>query len=159
MYYKDNTEYNYCLPVGYSLSGVRNIGWLDKDVSFCKGISDTLFVDKLAEIILFKENVRCYVVNAIRGYYRCNLCNKDMVTFIKNDEKIYLGMSEILIPSVKNKEYFIFPSLILHYIVAHNYKPPGNFLISVTSLDLSHKFNAQDVYNEKIRELKLNFWS
>ena len=68
--------------MGYSLSGVRNIGWLDKDVAFGKGISDILFVDKLAEIILFKESVRCYVVNAIRGYHRCNLCNKEMVTYV-----------------------------------------------------------------------------
>ncbi|EHY5494716.1 hypothetical protein K4J23_004659 [Escherichia coli] len=158
MYFKDDTDYTYFLPNEYFLHGVKNVGWIDREHPFTKGISDAEFIEKLKAIILTENEATCFSVNKIRGFHKCNFCNSEMITITDGRKKGYLGMSEIWIPSIHHNEYYAFPSLIFHYITSHMYRPPEDFIVSVLNLNLSENFCAQNIYDNKIKELKIDFW-
>ncbi|MEI8633209.1 hypothetical protein P4S72_16540 [Vibrio sp. PP-XX7] len=68
-----------------------------------------------------------------------------------NGESLGLGSSEVWLPSVEEGEYFASPSMIYHYIDAHDYLPPLDFVEAVMAFDLDKPFDAQEVYLEKIK--------
>ncbi|WP_194205153.1 hypothetical protein [Superficieibacter sp. 1612_C1] len=158
MYFEDNSEYTYFLPECVSLPEVKNIGWLDCEFPFVKGQVDFCVVNKLMGIVLRDNKSTSYIVNRIRGFYKCVFCEDEMIKITNGENVEYLGMSEIWIPSICEGEYYAFPSLMLHYIQSHEYRPPDKFIASVLNLDLNKKFIAQDIYKERIKKLNIDFW-
>ncbi|EDS4738597.1 hypothetical protein WJW69_004356 [Salmonella enterica] len=158
MYFEDNSEYTYFLPDGYTLPGVKNIGWLDCKHPYIKDEVGFDFINKLTAIILKDDDKISYAVNKIRGFYKCGFCNDDMIKITNGEHVKYLGMSEVWMPSICEGIYYAFPSLMLHYVEHHEYKPPEDFITSVLKLDTEQPFIAQNIYDEKIRDLNINFW-
>ena len=54
-----------------------------------------------------------------------------------------MGHSEIWIPNSPRKIYYACPSLVIHYIEKHDYRPPDAFIDAVMSLDLDSLSDRQ----------------
>lgn len=142
MYCKDLTSYEYHLP--FKLPSVLNIGWLDRGRRFDKALTSPLLLAKLSTIVL-SEGIFEARVNQIRGVHPCNLCNAH--TF----QNPFIGSCELWIPGCRAGSYFAAPSLLIHYIQAHAYRPPEEFVESALKLNLNRPFNAQTIYDDLVQ--------
>jgi hypothetical protein len=113
-YFADLTPYTYCQS-DEDPPGTVNIGWLDRDHPFPTGPSSNGFRAKLA--LLCQRRVKI-----TRGFHPCCFCNgpKDPIP-TSNAEMRVAG----------NGRVYAAPSLIFHYVTAHNYRPPDEFIAAV----------------------------
>lgn len=68
----------------------------------------------------------------MRGYHECELCPEADDPPIQlaapvEGGRVYLGMSEIRLRALDGRLYSA-PTLVIHYIQAHQYLPPDEFL-------------------------------
>lgn len=150
MYYEDMS--NYCYYLKKPVSTVKNIGWLEKDRAYKKGIVSKKFMQNLVNIIQGNDLINAHV-NEIRSYHPCNFCGcGDPITILSKANDVTLGASEIWIPSFSNDDvYFSSPSMVYHYIKDHGYLPPEDFIISVANFEFNKPYVAQDIYLSKIQ--------
>jgi len=141
-YFPDHSPYAY----GHgSHPGVVHVGWLDNSHPYPKGAVDTRLIEKMK--LLASNPVELY-----RGRHVCELCAEpsDIV-------KTTLPNSVVLDPNCSWVRWFaqrssndeirvswggtIFaaPVLIVHYIEAHSYLPPAQFLKAVEETLISQK--------------------
>lgn len=111
MYFKDLTK-NY---------GTR-VGWLALEHPFPTGEMDPLLIRELVKAICGKH------VNQMRGYHFCEFCPRGyfLHTVSHQGKRSTMGSAEIAVRS-KGANYQA-PTLILHYVIEHNYLPPQGFL-------------------------------
>lgn len=117
-FFEDLTPYTYMHPEE-ELAGTVNIGWLDRDRLFLTGETTEEFRAKLGRLCLMR-------VNQTRGFQPCCFC-KGLAR--------PTGSSEIRV--VGNGKVYAAPLLVHHYVVAHSYRPPEEFIIAVLSFDES----------------------
>lgn len=108
---------------------MKAVGYLWSGRSYPKGKVSRLFFARLVELVedpLWHSG----------GYHNCNLgwCSlKESVnsppSFRYRRRILALGSSEIWVPG--NEAVYCAPSLILHYIRGHKYKPPECFCAAV----------------------------
>ena len=133
-YFPDHSSYAY----GHSSHpDVVHVGWLDNIHPYAKGTVDARLIEKMK--LLASKPVELY-----RGKHICELCTEppDIVkTILPNgividpdcswarwvDQRSSSGEIRV------SREGIIFaaPVLIVHYIEAHNYLPPTQFLKAV----------------------------
>lgn len=122
MYYPDLTPYSY-------LSGDRpanalNIGWLDNQHPFPKKKASEELLNALFESCLHP------VLNT-RGWHHCEFCcpgpNFGGMKVSRHGREALLGSAEITVKG-KNGRVYAAPNLIYHYVAAHDYDPPKEFL-------------------------------
>lgn len=110
----------------------NNVGWLGPGHSFPTAASTEPLLD-------FVWKFCRVMVNPMRGIHPCHLCiaNNSRTPpfeshyFERNGEKLLLSSAEI--PSFSNRgAIFAAPNLIYHYISAHHYQPPEEFIESLT---------------------------
>ena len=142
MHFKDLTPYEFYLS--FKLTDVLNVGWLTSDSCFEKRAPSRFLVDKLTNILL-SDDPHEFRVNPIRCVHSCNLCGAHEFS------TPFIGSCELWIPAGVTGGYFAAPSLIIHYIEAHHYRPPEDFDESVINLDLKAIFNAQQVYDDLVQ--------
>jgi len=106
------TPYTYLHPEEEQ-PGTVNIGWLDRRHTFLAGLTSRKFHNKLQRICLHR-------VKRTRGFYPCDFCKG------KNKP---LSSAEIRVPG--RGRVYAAPELIHHYVVAHLYKPPDEFIEAV----------------------------
>ncbi len=141
MYFHDLSFYSYF--VKKPLADVRNVGWLDANHSYPKGLCSP-DICEIVHALLYDKVPGVYAhVNPIRGSHPCNLC-KESESLSDAELELVIGSSEIWIPSAEG--IFASPSMILHYMSHHNYFPPNEFLAAVMSVRLLDKFNGQDEF-------------
>ena len=102
-----------------------NVGWLVAGVDFETTTSpDPQFIDCLWRF--------CKVsIDQTRGFHECEMCCSDAANSAsRNGEELLLGSAEIRVVSNDGKLYAA-PNLIYHYVVAHNYSPPAEFVHAV----------------------------
>jgi hypothetical protein len=145
VFFEDLTPYSIDLTT--PLEEVQNVGWLEGDKHFEKGTVDPALLKKLGQIV-FSSGATDFRVNRIRGSHPCSLSPSHGVVRLPDGH--VLGSCEIWIPKPDEVSYFAAPSLIYHYIEAHSYKPPDEFLEAVAAIDLSAPFTGQEKYLEKI---------
>src|SRR5258708_610076 len=136
MYFPEMVTYNYRLP--FYLNDVQCVGWIDSAHDFDKGEDQRSLVERLERLVRIPSSTFGVHVNIVRGIHPCNFCRKDIGLANSNGVATMLGMSEIWIPSRTN--YLGAPSLILHYISEHGYRPPDSFAQSVFALDIEKVF-------------------
>ena len=107
--FEDLTPYTYW----EDLPGTVNIGWLDPARPFPVGPTDEVFRTKLG--MLCERPVK-----QTRGRYLCHLCS---------GEGRPGGSYEIRVTG--NGRVYAAPSLVHHYVVAHDYRPPDEFVRAV----------------------------
>jgi len=125
MYFEDNTAYTHSSAGGRG--NVVNIGWLDAAHPYPRGAVPHDFVRRL-RLLCFNGSVRR------RGWRRCNLCPSSApypVVVVGDDTGAYsVGDSGIRVPGNGGVLYAA-PSVIIHYVQAHGYLPPEDFVQAV----------------------------
>ncbi len=127
-YFEDLTPYTY--HRSEADKNVLNIGWLSNENSYPTGTVDEEILDKLK--ILVTEPV-----NLFRGVHDCEFCPPRIYEKIEGQ---FVGRTVLSCPNgngeirVKSKNGIIYvaPTLIAHYIEAHNYFPPEAFLNAIS---------------------------
>jgi len=110
------------------------VGWLENGKPYSTGETAREVVEKICEFTKMPE-----IRHLFRGYHECDFCD-----FVN----IELGATTVLI-AYKNKVY-AYPGLITHYIEAHYYRPPDEFIEAVLNYD--HQSAIE--YFKKITENK-----
>jgi hypothetical protein len=112
---------------GYSYTAVRlpgdarvlvNVGWLDAGHDYRRGPVPHDVVTHLLRM------ASSYTV-ATRGIHRCPFC-KSRVTMTVDGQDVCLGNAELR--ARRGDITYVAPSLLPHYIAAHDYKPPDEAL-------------------------------
>ena len=133
-YYPDLSRYEYLLRGAIGSSGSYpklgmpwvNVGWLAKGRDYPRGQSDAVFQERLAH---FCRPHPVWLFCA--GIHTCEFCGKahgGWEIWVVGREKLYAA-----------------PVLIHHYVVAHGYRPPDEFIEAVLECPLpeSPEFNAR----------------
>jgi len=130
-HFRDLTRYEY---LGVE-DNTRNVGWLSAAYEYPKGRVSRDIVDKL-------ERLSRSAHNLTRGHHVCELCTSEPPRE-HGDEPISnahhlpeTGNGEIRITAADGVAYAA-PVLLVHYIEAHDYLPPAEFLDAVASIDLT----------------------
>jgi hypothetical protein len=113
----------------YHASGIRpgtqNVGWIEPQKPFSKGIVPEAFLKQLWRL--------CKIpVVPTRGFHVCGLCNMstDVVpTLDFEGEILKLGSAEVRV--IAPNVIYAAPNLIFHYVRDHEYKPPQAFIDAV----------------------------
>jgi hypothetical protein len=119
-YFKDLTEYAYSRHFP-AQGGAKNVGWLELGHDFEKSKASEETLDLLWE--------SCSIsVAQFRGLHECEFCNPERIIFAeRHGKKLLLGSAEIRV-FAPSGEIYAAPTLIYHYVQAHNYRPPDEFL-------------------------------
>jgi hypothetical protein len=114
-----------CLYFGKAKSDkLVAVGWLDSEHSIPTGASDERFLDKLFDLL-----VKPWAPMYFLGYADCPFCTLDSYGIVYKDKKIVVGALNLFVPG--HGFLYTAPSMIAHYILAHNYAPPQEFCDAV----------------------------
>jgi hypothetical protein len=116
-FFDDLTPYTYLHPEEEQ-PGTVNVGWLDCWHPFPAGETSEEFRRKLQQ--LCRQRVK-----RTRGFYSCDFC--------KVRDKPPHGSAEIRV--LGDSRTFAAPELVYHYVAAHAYKPPEEFIAAVLAWD------------------------
>jgi hypothetical protein len=117
-YFEDLTPYTYLHPEEEQ-PGTVNIGWLDPGHTFPTGETGEAFRAKLRGICQHR-------VKRTRGFLSCYFC--------KGRNRPH-SSAEIRVVGV-NRVYAA-PEMVGHYVEAHGYRPPDEFIAAVLAWDPS----------------------
>lgn len=100
------------------------VGWLHRNQPYPTG---PVGEDFLAALLPFcyEENLVC----AVRVPRRCPLCNEIVPPVERDGRRAVPGTGEIRV--LGESDIFAAPDLILHYVSAHSYQPPREFVQAV----------------------------
>lgn len=141
MHYSDMSPYGYYLS--FQLPQVYNVGWLDSNHPYPTGKTSPEFRAKLVDLCLSRQPFNSEV-NLIRGArHACNICGAPSMNIEKDGKKGILGASEIWVPGA-NGTHFASPSMIVHYVLEHDYLPPPEYIETVLKADLGQSYSGQD---------------
>lgn len=124
MYFPDLTRYAYGRVDPQA--DVLNVGWLSAAHPFPTGVPDGRFVDAL-------ELLAASPVNLCRGAHLCEFCPYPPTVQSRGGIPMLdpppgtAGNGEIHVAGAGGVVY-VAPVLILHYVVAHGYRPPQAFI-------------------------------
>ncbi len=118
-------------PIDYfpvrDASTLRAVGWLNAEHEFDAGPTTTDDFERLCELFVDPWKPPW----SAAGYHQCELCahtgGPSSIHF--RDHTIHIGLVNLFVPS--GELIYVAPSLILHYVDAHHYRPPEEFLAAV----------------------------
>lgn len=121
-YFEDLSRYEY-LPVEQEM---LNVGWLSRDHSFPQGEADPRLVEALVARAADPQHIT-------RGVHDCEFCTAESPLRIPADVPrgfVSLGFAELHVEG-ENGTVYAAPSLVVHYVEAHGYQPPQEFVDAV----------------------------
>ena len=142
-YYRDLTRYEYGQAAKREASepsepAALNVGWLDAIHPYATGLVPAGFAQRLLEELIAQRYHVC------RGYHYCELCKtdpgqRDPDSITVEGEPYALGDREVLVIGPRrgllvSQRRYDAPSTICHYIEAHGYRPPDEFVEAVLAL-------------------------
>jgi hypothetical protein len=110
----------------------NNVGWLGPGKPFATAKPSEALLDLIWKFCKVR-------VNPTRGIHSCHLCPQGEVHippfeshfYARNGERLLLGSAEIR--SFSNRgPIFAAPNLVYHYVEAHHYCPPSEFVDSLS---------------------------
>jgi hypothetical protein len=112
-----------------------NVGWLDSGHGFKKAR-----LPENPRNSEFLNNLALYVQRPVithRGFHECDFCPKRKypIPEVHKGQRLKLGAG-IFAVFGEGKKVFVSPTLIFHYVVAHNYQPPDEFIQAVLTQPL-----------------------
>ena len=116
------------------------VGWLDVAVPYSKGNPPMPFVAALRTLARSPQRIT-------RGFHRCPFCEEHRGESVPGENNLsdevtaLQGNGEIHVRS-KTRGIFIAPALIYHYVSAHNYLPPQDFIHAVLQAVSNEHLNA-----------------
>jgi hypothetical protein len=130
-YYADMTPYTYDRDNGDpTASGVwrgvtlLNVGWLHRGKAYAKGAPPSGLVERL------KGMTRTHRAQQTRGFHLCPWCTSLLAARRLDGPR---GSAEIRV--MGDGVAYAAPELIAHYVEAHDYQPPADFVDVVLSSD------------------------
>jgi hypothetical protein len=144
MHFNDLDTYRYNLSV--ELADVVTVGWLAPAHEFPVGSIGT---DALRALMHLALSAR---TNKMRGYHGCELCRRhEPIEMDTGREVILLGSAECWVPASSGRLVFAAPDLLYHYVTAHQYRPPQQFIdAAVTALD-RYDWNPDFEYQIRVK--------
>lgn len=128
----DLTPYSHWLP--RPMPNVAAVGWLGDD-AFPTGPVNGKITRRLIDLYCEPPTSSFDLkVNRIRGFHPCEICNETPTVTSSSGRTARLGMAELWIPNSFGGWYAC-PSMIIHYIQDHSYKPPSVFIEAVGGLN------------------------
>jgi len=124
MYFPDLTPYEYGRTK--RRRNVLNVGWLSSDHPFSTGAQNERLIAALQRLVEFP-------VNLFRGSHLCEFCPSPPMKLSPGGLRFLdpvpgtTGNGEIRI-TAGNGVTYVAPVLVLHYVVAHGYSPPQEFV-------------------------------
>ena len=115
-FFEDLTPYTYIHPEEEA-PATLNIGWLAPDHTFPTGPTSEEFRAKLGRLCERR-------VKQTRGLHRCYFCRGRERPASSAEMRVAGG-----------GEVYAAPSLVHHYVVAHDYRPPDEFVSAVLAWD------------------------
>lgn len=128
-HYEDLTPYTYTARED-GVGALLNVGWLEPGHRYETGPVDEQLVAALHVLLADRR----HHAHQMRGIHECNLC-----PYEPDDEIRYypvasglalVGSYEFHVTGLDGTGYAA-PSLVLHYVVVHGYRPPGAFRAAV----------------------------
>ena len=141
-YFPDGTPY-ILFPHVAEAVGALNAAWLDTDYPFPTGHTPPELVARLAWLCVNTKVVQT------RGFHICNLCPPPApdtfgTHFVRyGDKKHLLGSAEIRVRSAQ--AVYASPTLILHYVADHAYRPPDEFAAGLARLSAAEELTHWSV--------------
>ncbi len=131
-YFKDLTPYEYFARHEPLIPRPLNVGWLSSQMPFEKGHTSQEFKDKLLKFCSDE-----YVVLIARGFHTCEFCGLPSVQWFNEQKDRYgekchwasIGDGEIRV--LGQSIIYAAPTLIYHYVIQHQYKPPDEFIEAI----------------------------
>lgn len=170
MFYKDLTSYcNNAIEHDKVIvyPKLLNIGWLDREHTYPQAAVSADLLQKLKEITFLdlknnydekngnfdKNNAIILHQMHIRGSpHPCSFCEStdniislapSQLTLYTGGEKMILGTNEICIPALKPGYFYVFPTMLYHYIDKHHYCPPAEFLNALAAFDMTKPYDIE----------------
>jgi hypothetical protein len=131
MYFRDLTPYQNCQ--GQQKYVYLNVGWLCVAHPFATGECPIGFLRRL-------QRLAASPVNLSRGIHLCDLCPDPPESVTANGLRKVdplpgsAGNGEIYVPGRDNVVY-VAPALVAHYVQAHYYLPPAEFIHALMAFD------------------------
>jgi len=128
MYFADLSPYTYLPSEAGSLPAL-NVGWLERGQPFPRGAVTEEFLDRLFAACRSP-------VAATRGFHVCSLCPPPSggvprpATIRRAGVEQSVGSAEIRVRGGDGRVYAA-PTLVYHYVEAHRYLPPQEFVAAV----------------------------
>ena len=115
------------------VAGSLTVGWLAHGHTFHTGAVPREFFDKLCLLL-----VSPFQPIATAGHARCDLCQFSGGPGVlqNGDAVVHMGASNLFVPGAGI--VYVAPSLIAHYIDAHSYRPPDEFVEAVLRCPETH---------------------
>jgi hypothetical protein len=111
-FFRDLTPYTYLHPEEEQ-PGTVNVGWLDRNYPFATGTTSATFRAQLGQLCQRR-------VKRARGFQHCPFCKgRDRP---KSSAEIRVAAGD---------RVYAAPEMVHHYVVAHSYKPPDEFIEAV----------------------------
>ncbi len=102
-----------------------SVGWLADGHDFPVGEAPVSLVERLARLAMR------HPVNRMRGWQECPFCDGEYPIEVEVDgERRAVGDAEIRVVGADGRTYAA-PTLIAHYVAAHRYYPPAEFVQAV----------------------------
>lgn len=137
MYFPDLTRYE--LLRRSPREHLLNIGWLSREHAFPIGDSPEDFrriINRLADS----------PVNLCGGHHDCEFCESPLKKFVswrsphRPSASVAQGNGEIRVPAIEGDVVYVAPQLVAHYVEAHRYLPPAEFVGAIVAFEkLSNK--------------------
>ena len=102
--------------------GLVAVGWLSRTHAFQRGAVPPRFRKRLTALLIWP-----YCPTAYLGSHTCEFCAP--VGPQPDDRRYPSGTANLLVPG--NNVIYACPELIGHYIDAHDYRPPDEFVAAV----------------------------
>jgi hypothetical protein len=118
----DLTPYGGCVDADFGIEPLA-VGWLRRNQDFATGKTSAEFRTKLLPFC-HPEATVC----ANPKPMTCPLCGKTVEIEMDGDT-VVLGSAEIRV--IGDEDIYAAPDLIFHYVTAHQYKPPTEFVQAV----------------------------
>jgi hypothetical protein len=120
-FFADLTPHSYTPTDGLL---VLNIGWLDKGCPFVRAATSPQFHEALR--LLCQRPIHLH-----RGFHICQFCPREDPAIWPPSDPRRLGNGQIRVLGRDGDTWYAAPTMIYHYVVAHEYQPPEVFIEAV----------------------------
>jgi hypothetical protein len=143
-WFEDLSPYEYQISP-YTLDGVLNVGWINPGPVLDATRVGLDFLDRLKKIACGSDTFRP-LVETIRTPPECAKCGKIVLDCSVGT----LPEGQFWIPESK-EQFYASPIEIIHYVEAHGYVLPADYVNAVMLTDMSTQFDGDALYRTKLQ--------
>lgn len=112
---------------GEPVEALRAVGWIEQGHPFTRGEVSEKFFGELVQLL-----IQPWQPAVAAGLHRCSLCRftGGPGTVDYNGTSVSMGTANLFVPG--DGRIYVAPSLVAHYIDAHGYCPPQEFVGAVS---------------------------